>query len=134
MGSGKGKTRRTSGLQPGSRITSGAPQLRAQTQKTTWSPPPYIYEDSFDKWTEFVHDSGLEGTNYFKYYLGDDYSVNNSATWTVPNMEKAFNELFEDAVAIGAIELPQSYVAEDFLIKMNLPGMNAGVSTTPTAA
>jgi hypothetical protein len=113
MGSGRGKTRRA--------------------QKTVWIPTPDVKEEElFEKWAEHVRDSGLENTNYFKYYLGDNYSVNNSTTWTIPNIEKAFNELFKDAVAVGIIELPQSYAAEDFLIKIQ--GTNYPHAKHPTSA
>ena len=88
MGSGKGKTRRV-----------GAAATRADL---------VVFEQSL--WQDFVSDSGLGDTPLAQYYLG-----RNVRRYKGSEFERVLNELFADAVAVGAITLPPSYRAEYFI-------------------
>src|ERR1035437_9527614 len=92
MGSGKGKVRRS---QAG--IKAAPPSLQK-----TWC--------DASKWVEFIEDNGLEDGLLYEYYLGANAAKCSGDAATA----KVFSELFADAVTVGAINLPEPYVAADF--------------------
>ena len=93
----------------------------AQQQWSAASPPP-VAGYSPRKWEDFVERGGMEKTRFFKYYLGDSFSIRSWRDWKVEDWEKAFAGLFADAVTIGAIGLPSPYTADDFQFKMEEGG------------
>lgn len=105
MGAGKGKTKRTQ-------------TTKTKTARRTL--PKVNYDEN--KWEEFVHNSELENINFFKYYLGKNFSTHKSATWTIPNWEQAFNEFFKDIIEIGVTKIPQPYTTDNFQITMHPTG------------
>ena len=104
MGAGQGKMRRV--LRPG--LESGA-QAKAAVNRA-----------SFDraKWEKFVAESGLERVRISDYPLGRDAEV---TVLLITPHQKMVTELFQDAVAVGALTLPDAYGAEDF--QFNVDGV-----------
>ena len=98
MGSGKGKNKR-------------AKAAHAPIAQNT--PQGDIVFDEL-KWDEFVQ-SNLKGKNIYKYYLGTL-----PITVTDYEHEQVMTELFEDAVAVGALPLPSPYQAKDFAIRIRI--------------
>ena len=98
MGTGRGKTRRASGLQP---------QLKTQGNIYTDGPPTVIFQR--EKWLEFLRSTGVQSVKLQQYYLGRTAKDLQSADY-----EKIVTELFADAVASGALTLPAPHKAEDF--------------------
>src|ERR1035437_6868886 len=90
MGSGKGKTRRAKAVAPPT-ITQGV-----------------LYDQR--KWREFVGSHELQHVTVRDYYLGGTVSP------SAADYARMFSELFQDAVAVGAITLPAPYQAEDFTL------------------
>src|ERR1039458_5086384 len=94
MGSGAGKTRRTR--------ASSSPFWEKSKRKAV----PAFHED---RWEAFVNDGKLSNISLWKYYLG------NKSEWVKRySYENLATELFADAVAVGAITLPDPYEANDF--------------------
>ena len=91
MGSGKGKARRVP--------TSLGAKLRASVE--------FVPE----KWEEFVESSEMRGTSLTHYYCGEN---KNFQQLSMDDHQKVTTEIFNDAVAVGAIVLPEPFVAEDF--------------------
>src|ERR1035437_3757109 len=138
MGSGKGKTRRASGLQSGSRITSGAkgfritagserlgglglePNLEAlgfppKVGAQTLTAKSEVEDDvmySPGKWRDFLHDSGLDYTKLYRYYL----KRGSLPTPSQAEYQTLLDELFADAVDMDVVVLPDQYTREDFKI------------------
>ena len=110
MGSGKGKARRAQNIRA---------QIVGQAQ-------PAQTTSSFDSkfWQEFVTTSGARAQLLTKYYLGDKNltSVSGSSKAVsqtrVKEWEKSFQELFSDAIEVGALKLPLGYSATDFEITL----------------
>src|ERR1017187_8346567 len=102
MGSGKGKTRRAQAV---ARPTK--PKVKAAVHHP-------------EKWEEFIRAAGLEDVKVYDYYLGQRSSHSNS------NLERSrvATELFEDAVAVGAIVLPKPYVIGDFKVAHHSGGIS----------
>jgi hypothetical protein len=95
MGSGKGKSRRTSGLKPA-----------VKAQRTPFNEIT---------WNDFVEDGGLKNFNLYKYYDVVDELGEPRQQPTGADYEKVIWELFADAVAVGAIILPDTLAASDFI-------------------
>ena len=71
-------------------------------------------------WTEFVRSQELEETTLPCYYLGSRRKKVHGDT----ERSKIVQELFQDAVEVGAISLPTTYAANDFeLITENIAGL-----------
>ena len=95
MGSGRGVTKRV-------RVSSA--QIIS---------PVAVY--NYEKWAEFLEKSGLRNVKACKYYLGRDEH------WTAYSEEehsRLITDLFADAVTVGALELPDPYVAHDFKFRV----------------
>lgn len=92
MGSGKGKARRT----------------RTTTQANT-SAPGATRDRS--KWEQFLKNGGVQNTKMVKYYPCEKVIHEG-----VPELDwvHIVTELFQDAVAVGAISLPEPYSSGDF--------------------
>jgi hypothetical protein len=73
-----------------------------------------FYDDA--KWEEFALSDGVDAARVDEYYLGGIQSFRLDAA----DYETVYKELFQDAVAVGAIVLPPSYVSEDFEFRVNL--------------
>jgi hypothetical protein len=108
MGSGKGKSRRSRAVISHAGGASAAPQLKTKAASST---PANMEGAKFDelKWEEFVNNNVNSSTKLFKYYLGDNTPGANQDVHALVAVE-----LFFDAVAVGAIVLPDSYAADDF--------------------
>src|ERR1035437_9366324 len=103
MGSGKGQARR-----------ARAVQTSAQLAKAVWHE---------ERWGEFVKSSGIAKTKAFSYYLGKGHT-----RWqTESDAAQVTEELFGDAVGVGAIVLPSGYEVEDFKFEVG-PDINTGVT------
>ena len=101
MGAGQGKSRRTQIVSAGAKT-----QIAAAGAKTVLALP--VLDDK--KWEQFVHSSELETVNVYQYYLGR----NDLPRYNNDEHRKVAKELFEDAVAVGALNLPSSYNVDDF--------------------
>ena|ERR1035437_3355939 len=109
MGSGRGKSRRTPGLQS---------RLETQAAAPWWlgsSGPADAAQVRFDKqkWQDFIKDSRLGKVKSCKYYAGESTATH------LPDYEKTVTGLFNDAVAVGALVLPNQYSAEDFQFEVS---------------
>ena len=93
MGSGRGKTRRAQG------ITTRSDRSHAKS---------ISYAE--EKWAEFIEKSDLGATNVYEYYLGQ----NHNCPLDADDYKKLLEELFQDAVAVGAITLRSPYHVDDF--------------------
>ena len=91
MGAGRGKTR------------------RAKTLAATRVSPQAIFENV--KWHEFLEEGGLTKQKIHQYYLGGKAPNDNDEA----RMRELVTEIFNDAVAVGAITLPKPYTAADFV-------------------
>ena len=106
MGSGRGKSRRVSALYPSEPLASQ-------------SPKPARGFDA-DKWADFLYSSGVEDTGVFSYYLGHKVAQEHvtatsiSVADFVADLGKLASNLFADAVAVGALELPRGYNVNSF--------------------
>jgi hypothetical protein len=69
------------------------------------------------KWADFLKSSGLESVRLYDYYLGKR-AVKNFA---VEDCGKVVVELFQDAVEVGAIELPGGLSPADFQLEVKAP-------------
>src|ERR1035437_74686 len=100
MGSGQGKARRTSSLQP---------RLRAQATAVPVGSEKVMLRRK--KWEEFVKNIALEGERgrVHHYYLGETKQSPTNADYG-----KMITELFADAIAVKAIILPEPYTASSF--------------------
>jgi hypothetical protein len=97
VGSGRGKSRRAQAVAvPSSQATSGA----------TWD---------VNEWRKFVIDRGINQVSLYEYYLGREHDINCDDS----EYSKVAQELFCDAVEVGAITLPANYDADDFLLEVN---------------
>ena len=110
MGSGKGKTRRVQTQVP-------TPILQGLNKDVAF----YL-----DRWDKFVADGRLGRVPLYKYYLGN-------ASPGVAECEGVPQELFTDAVTVGAITLPKPYKAEDFEVKKlgSSARMSVGLKSNP---
>src|ERR1017187_6209721 len=99
MGSGRGKNRRAAALI----VTRQDQVLFGQGLLKN----PVVYDPA--AWQDFVRESELGSVPIAEYYLG-----RNAQHYTGPEHEKVMDELFADAVAVGAITLPPSYKAQSF--------------------
>ena len=61
------------------------------------------------KWAEFINGSGLGRMSLHQYYLNPVH-----LQLTDYDFEELSQNLFADAVAVGAIVIPQPYAADDF--------------------
>src|ERR1017187_6825908 len=96
MGAGQGKTNRTQARPSG---------LRHPPRMKRKHAPEFHREE----WSGFVDAGDLHNVKFWRYYLGE------GDIQAVPgNYEKIANELFRDAVTLGAITLPGKYKADDF--------------------
>src|ERR1039458_1220389 len=93
MGSGQGKQRRTRAV---------------ASRKSAGSLKAVKYDHA--KWEEFVICNGLKSVRVYEYYIGRGISHHDSDA----ERNKVVNELFADAVEVGAIFLPSSTKVEDF--------------------
>ena len=89
MGSGKGRTRRAQ-----------ATSFAKQGQEVTWD---------VDKWNEFVDGETMKNVMVDEYYLSKGAMES-----ALENYGLVFSELFADAVAVGAIVLPDGVNVDDF--------------------
>ena len=103
MGSGKGQTRRA-------RTSTPAPQ------------PLPVAGELKQKWAEFISDSELQMVSLYQYYLRKS-----SRKILYVDYERVVSELFQDAVAVGAIVLPSAHSVEDFEFKLDIS--QAGYTT-----
>jgi hypothetical protein len=94
MGSGKGKARRA--------------QATAHSNRSHAKTISYAEE----KWAEFIEKSDLGTTNVYEYYLGQNHNYNYPLD--ADDYKKLLEELFQDAVAVGAITLHSPYHVDDF--------------------
>src|ERR1039458_9425834 len=101
MGSGKGKSRRV----------QAAPVL--VIPGTHKSPRRGAY-CSKDKWAGFVTKGGLANVKVFPYYLAERAAEDDEAI----DRSKVIRELFVDAVAVGALILPESCDVDNFQLGM----------------
>ena len=65
------------------------------------------------KWAKFVKKGKLQNMNVYHYYLGRTPGQVSEA-----EREKILDELFKDAVAVGALLLPRDYEAKDFRLSI----------------
>ena len=63
--------------------------------------------------SQFVQGNGLENIGLRRYYLG-----RSPQRPTDKELEKVFQELFNDAVGFSTMLLPEPYKAEDFVIRV----------------
>src|ERR1039458_1223352 len=113
MGSGKGKTRRGRAVMLPGREELVESQLVAQTNtkvlkveaEKTAGAVTYVE----GKWEEFVRDAILGPVRMDHYYLGRASRLRVNGDY-----EQMLSKLFADAVDVGAVVLPGSYVAENF--------------------
>ena len=108
MGSGKGKTRRVRALARSRRVAA-VYQCTAGTLK--YNP---------EKWQGFVDAAGTDYVNAHSYYL--DYVPKKELV--AAEYEKILNGLFSDGVEVGAVVLPDGYVAENFEFKIETFSVN----------
>src|ERR1039458_1241714 len=101
MGAGKGKNKRT--------------QTKT-THKTTNTQPHHTVNYNAQKWTDFTTTVKIEKTTLDQYYTGGSMDGQSWLDDTIahPGYEKIYNELFADAVTVGAITLPNPYTVQDF--------------------
>ena len=98
MGSGKGKQRRVQAA-----TAQPVPDdLRDKRSSVSTE------EERKRKWRIFAKKSGVAGVKITQYYLGRDVIP------TVSDCNKMASELFNDAVQVGAVVLPDGYSVEDF--------------------
>ena len=111
MGAGKGRNRRTSASQSGSRIASGAKKPGATSKPRRVS----LKEGATGrlKWREFVQRSGVEHVKIQQYYL-----KMMPTRMTKLDYEQVLTGLFADLVNVGAISLPEGSNVDDFTFKM----------------
>ena len=95
MGAGQGRSRR---VQTSPASTAVKKQL------------PVTFDGK--KWAAFVTKNGLSNVSVTKYYLKVP-----PRSPGVPEREKVMLELFADAVQLGAITIPSSYIWKDFEFK-----------------
>ena len=87
---------------------------------------------SFDAklWREFVASTGAKAQSLTNYYLGEkvgpeaDLTVEDKSNKKLRELEQAVRELFSDAVEVGALRLPEGYVATDFTVTLK-PSLGA---------
>jgi hypothetical protein len=91
MGSGKGQTRRAQ-----TKFPAGEETLTDMA-----------------KWDEFTRSIGMEEVNLYEYYLEEKPDRQDDSA-----REKVVNELFTDAITVGAISLPIPYTPNDFELKV----------------
>ena len=97
MGSGRGKARRAQSV--GNFAGSEVPLFQEK------------------KWYEFMDNGGLAPVTLRQYYLPDGARENSNDYGII------VNELLTDAVAVGAVVLPDKYEVDDFLVKVvDVPG------------
>ena len=117
MGSGKGKTRRALGSQPGSRITS-APVPKGLVKGTkgteTRTTTPAEVRSDWPKWYVFIRENSLGDVRLYDYYLGQIPTF----PATPKECERVCKNVFADFVAVGALILPTPYAADDFEFHM----------------
>lgn len=99
MGAGKGKSRRSQ---------TNKSHLSSQTTATEALLSGQWTTCKYEKWQEFVKDSGLVKTQIAKYYLGE---INRELA--AFEYEKILAEMFADAVAVAALVLPDKYEIND---------------------
>ena len=114
MGSGRGQTRRAK--------AQVAQQVRSKADQVTFKQ---------HVWVDFVAESGLTKMKLLQYYgaLKSYLELNpNAGKISVEEMNKLHlattAELFADAVAVGALDLPSPYTTEDFVFEM-VPGIQS---------
>ena len=66
----------------------------------------------WDKWTDFVSSAGLKNVSVAKYYLGKEAKDCLDSEYGL-----ILTGLLADAVAVGAVELPEGYAPEDFVFR-----------------
>ena len=97
---------------------------RCQTSgKQPGSSQPWIWGDEHvlvhgDKWKEFIDKSDLGKVNIYDYYLGGK----KKSCYTKDEHLAVLKQIFEDAVAVGAIEISGrsgSYEPSDFDFKLD---------------
>jgi hypothetical protein len=94
MGGGKGKSRRVRSV-------------------TLSSQPAQVLTEKWTEWQEFVWGSKMGDVQLHEYYLGTA-----PEELTSEDYEKLLTELFSDAVAVGAIALPDPYRPDDFAFRI----------------
>jgi hypothetical protein len=119
MGAGKGKTRRGRSERAGLEGRSDRAQLATAVAKlrrtrATAAAAKLTAEWEPSKWAEFLQTGKLGRVKLANYYLGKGAprDLDNAQS------ELVATELFKDAVAVGAVVLPDSHVAEDFEFKI----------------
>ena len=114
MGSGKGKSRRTSGSRP----KHAPPAVPANLKRFAYGGLATEGSATFykEKWEKFVRDNQLTTLGVRQYYLGQPVSA--KAPLDAAECEKLLQGLFDDAVTVGAIALPDGYLADDFEVKV----------------
>src|ERR1035437_2941399 len=100
MGSGKGKTRRLRTARPQAVTETVAEKDKIMFQQ--------------EKWDEFIKDGGIWDEKFYDYYLEQPPEQFNDKDY-----EQLMAELFADAVAVGALPLPEPYTCEDFELVTN---------------
>src|ERR1039457_911102 len=101
MGSGKGQSRRA-------QVVIKQEDLQDDGQPTPGSivraALPLIFGGK--KWQGFIDDNNLRNVSTTRYYLGAA-----PGRLMMHDREKVINELFKDAIAVGAIVLPPNYLS-----------------------
>ena len=92
MGAGKGKSR------------------RAQSNLSTENETGVSVVSQPKKWEEFVYDGGLQDVCLYDYYHG----AGSRNQCSPAEYKMIVGELFADAVAVGALSLPNPWKADDF--------------------
>jgi hypothetical protein len=86
-------------------------------------------EAAYDKkvWEEFAQAEGIADLKLYEYYLDGDASwIGEDKQLADAPAEKIINELFSDAVEIGALVLPAGYTRDDFKIEIRRMGDSNG--------
>src|ERR1039458_345963 len=95
MGSGKGKARRAQVAS-----AAGRAYVAREGQEVKWD---------VNQWNEFVAGESMKNVMVDEYYLSKGAMKS-----TLENYGVVFSELFADAVAVGAIVLPDGISVDDF--------------------
>src|ERR1039458_1335596 len=125
MGSGKGKARRAqapsafAGEEPDGKrhYADGRASGRINRESGWWLNGQRVAHSVVfhgREWEDFVRGSGLLGVKVAEYY----FEENDVGHFDTAEYLEFITDLFNDAVSVGAIELPASYKAEDFQFRI----------------
>ena len=84
--------------------------------------PTQLLKKNRDKWHEFLASNELGEVSLHDYYCKETPEFHTSIYY-----EHLANEIFQDAVEVGALELPEPYKADDFcLVHIFGPNLDMG--------